>query len=66
MELDKQSRGRRWRRALRRAAAVGLAGALAFAQTLPHGVYVAMNGRAFDWNNVRKNRGSGRFEELRT
>lgn len=42
-----------------------LGSALAFAQTLPHGVYVAMNGRVFDWNNVRKNKGSGRFEELR-
>ena len=41
-----------------------LGDALAFAQTLPHGVYVVMNGRAFDWENVRKNRGTGRFEEL--
>lgn len=40
-----------------------LGAALAFAQTLPPGVYVAMNGRAFDWHNVRKNKGSGRFEE---
>lgn len=41
-----------------------LGSALAFAQTLPPGVYVAMNGRIFDWNNVRKNRASGFFEEL--
>jgi L-asparaginase len=41
-----------------------LGAALAFAQTLPHGVYVVMNGRCFDWHNVRKNRGTGRFEEL--
>ncbi len=41
-----------------------LGSALAFAQTLPSGVYVAMNGRIFDWNNVRKNRASGFFEEL--
>ncbi len=41
-----------------------LGSALAFAQTLPPGVYVAMNGRIFDWNNVRKNRASGSFEEL--
>jgi L-asparaginase len=41
-----------------------LGGALAFAQTLPHGVYVAMNGRAFTWDNVRKNRQTGQFEEL--
>lgn len=40
-----------------------LGAALAFAQALPHGVYVAMNGRAFDWHNVRKNRTTGRFEE---
>ena len=41
-----------------------LGGALAFAQTLPHGVYVAMNGRYFTWDNVRKNRQTGQFEEL--
>jgi len=38
--------------------------ALAFAQSLPAGVYVAMNGRVFDWDNVRKNRDIGEFEEL--
>ena len=43
-----------------------LGSALAFAQTLPHGVYVVMNGRCFEWNNVRKNKGTGRFEELTT
>ena len=36
--------------------------ALAFAQVLPHGVHVAMNGRCFDWRTVRKNRSTGRFE----
>ena len=41
-----------------------LGSALAFAQSLPAGVYVAMNGRIFDWNNVRKNRDIGEFEEL--
>jgi L-asparaginase len=40
-----------------------LGSALAFAQTLPHGVYVAMNGRCFDWRNVRKNKATGTFEE---
>ena len=40
-----------------------LGSALAFAQALPHGVYVAMNGRCFDWHNVRKNKATGRFEE---
>ena len=32
-----------------------LGSALAFAQTLPNGVYVAMNGRYFMWDNVMKN-----------
>ncbi len=41
-----------------------LGAALAFAQTLPPGVYVAMNGRYFHWDNVRKNRAAGEFEEL--
>jgi L-asparaginase len=38
--------------------------ALAFVQALPPGIYVAMNGRYFDWDNVRKNRQTGQFEEL--
>ncbi len=38
--------------------------ALAFVQTLPNGVYVTMNGRYFMWNNVRKNREEGLFEEI--
>jgi L-asparaginase len=42
-----------------------LGGALAFVQTLPHGIYVAMNGRYFNWDNVRKNKLTGRFEELK-
>lgn len=41
-----------------------LGSALSFAQVLPHGVYVAMNGRCFPWNDVRKNRETGRFERL--
>jgi L-asparaginase len=41
-----------------------LGSALAFVQSLPHGVYVAMNGRYFHWDNVRKNRKTGEFEEL--
>jgi L-asparaginase len=40
-----------------------LGSALAFAQTLPHGVYVAMNGRWFAANRVRKNKETGMFEE---
>ena len=38
--------------------------ALAFVQTLPSGVYVAMNGKCFGWHSVRKNRSLGVFEEL--
>jgi L-asparaginase len=38
--------------------------ALAFVQTLPPGVYVAMNGRCFRWDAVRKNRQLGIFESL--
>jgi L-asparaginase len=41
-----------------------LGSALAFVQTLPKGVYVVMNGKYFTWNNVRKNKSSGIFEEL--
>jgi L-asparaginase len=41
-----------------------LGSALAFVQTLPAGVYIAMNGRCFHWNNVRKNRRTGQFEEV--
>ena len=40
-----------------------IASALAYVQTLPDGVYVAMNGRVFDFDNVRKNRDTGMFEE---
>jgi L-asparaginase len=41
-----------------------LGSALSFAQVLPSGVYVAMNGKAFPWNAVRKNRESGVFESI--
>jgi L-asparaginase len=42
-----------------------LGSAMSFAQVLPPGIYVAMNGRCFDWDDVRKNRQTGRFEPLR-
>jgi L-asparaginase len=42
-----------------------LGSALAFVQTLPAGVYVAMNGRYFLASNVRKNKQTGEFEELK-
>ena len=41
-----------------------LGSALSFAQVLPAGVYVAMNGTAFPWDAVRKNRQSGVFEAV--
>lgn len=37
--------------------------ALSFAQVLPPGVFVAMNGRFFEWDRVRKDRERGVFEE---
>jgi L-asparaginase len=40
-----------------------LGSALSFVQTLPPGVYVAMNGRCFAADRVRKNRETGVFEE---
>ncbi|MBI2136162.1 asparaginase [Candidatus Woesearchaeota archaeon] len=42
-----------------------LGAALAFVQTLPAGVYIAMNGRYFKWDNVRKNKKVGEFEEIK-
>ena len=42
-----------------------LGAALAFLQTLPVGVYVAMNGRYYSWDNVRKNKKTGLFETLK-
>jgi L-asparaginase len=42
-----------------------LGSALAFVQTLPTGVYVAMNGRYLHADNVRKNKLTGVFEELK-
>ncbi len=41
-----------------------LGSALSFVQTLPPGVYVAMNGRYFHWDQVRKNRQTGVFEPV--
>ena len=41
-----------------------LGSAVSFAQILPPGVYVAMNGTAFPWNRVRKNRQTGVFEAV--
>lgn len=41
-----------------------LGSALAFVQTLPSGVYIAMNGRYFKWDGVTKNRETGYFEAI--
>jgi L-asparaginase len=41
-----------------------LGSALSFAQILPPGVYIAMNGQHFPWNAVRKNTATGSFEQV--
>jgi L-asparaginase len=38
--------------------------AIAFVQALPHGVYIAMNGECFTYDNVKKNKKLGEFEEI--
>jgi L-asparaginase len=42
-----------------------LGAALAFAQALPVGVYITMNGKYFNWDNARKNKEIGEFEEIK-
>lgn len=41
-----------------------LGSALSFVQVLPPGVYLAMNGKCFPWDRVRKNRDRAEFEEI--
>ena len=41
-----------------------LGGALTAVQCLPAGIWIAMNGMVFAWDNVRKNRATGIFEPL--
>lgn len=41
-----------------------LGAAVAASTLLPKGVWVAMNGRVFPWNHVRKNYEKGVFEEI--
>jgi L-asparaginase len=41
-----------------------LGSALSFAQVLPPGVYIAMNGQCFLWDRVRKNTQTGTFESF--
>jgi len=42
-----------------------LGSALAFLQTLPQGVYISMNGKYFHFDNVRKNKQTGLFGEIK-
>jgi L-asparaginase len=42
-----------------------LGSSLAFVQTLPPGVYISMNGKYFLWDNCRKNKEIGEFEEMK-
>lgn len=42
-----------------------LGSAISFSQILPPGVYIAMNGKYFNWYNVRKNKNKGEFEEIK-
>jgi L-asparaginase len=41
-----------------------LGSALAFVQALSPGVYIAMNGKVYTWDKVRKNKKTGFFEEI--
>jgi len=41
-----------------------LGSALSFVQVLPAGIYIAMNGKCFRSDRVRKNRSSGVFEDI--
>ncbi|MGB0885515.1 MAG: asparaginase domain-containing protein [Chitinophagales bacterium] len=41
-----------------------LGSAMAYAQTLEHGVYVVMNGKFHHWDEVKKNRKTGFFENI--
>ena len=42
-----------------------LGSALSFLQSLPNGIYIAMNGNIFNWNNVKKNKELGLFQPLK-
>lgn len=45
-------------------ATFNIANALAFVKTLKKGVYIVMNGHAFLWDNVQKNKQLGVFQSL--
>ena len=42
-----------------------LGSAIAYVQALPKGVYIAMNGKYFTYDNVRKNKSTGNFETIK-
>ena len=42
-----------------------LGSAMSFVQVLKPGIYITMNGRYFNWNNVRKNKTKGIFERIK-
>ena len=42
-----------------------LGSALSFVQTLEPGIYITMNGRYFNWDNVIKNKKIGIFEKIK-
>ena len=42
-----------------------LGSAMSFVQVLEPGIYITMNGRYFNWNNVRKNKTQGIFERTK-
>jgi L-asparaginase len=44
-------------------AVFNVGGAVMAAQILPFGVYIAMNGRVFDWDKTRKNHETNQFVE---
>ncbi|MFA6898154.1 MAG: asparaginase domain-containing protein, partial [Candidatus Paceibacterota bacterium] len=37
--------------------------AVAAVQTLPPGIYIAMNGRVYNWDRVKRDRADGKFVE---
>ncbi len=39
--------------------------AISTVQSLPKGVYITMNGKIFSWDNVRKNKELGLFENIK-
>lgn len=39
--------------------------AVSAVQCLPRGIYITMNGKIFNWNNVRKNKNLGLFENIK-